>query len=100
MSFNADKKREHEQSAEKALAKKDYAKAFFHTAKAADFGFNLAEQSEGKLARAHLDDANELLEIAAKLKKKAKKQDKEAPRKEIKAHVDDPDEQPPASEWE
>ena len=100
MSFNADKKREHEQSAEKALAKKDYAKAFFHTAKAADFGFNLAEQSEGKLARAHLDDGNELLQIAAKLKEKAKKQDKEAPRKEIKAHVDDPDEQPPASEWE
>lgn len=100
MSFNADKKREHEHLAEKALAKKNYAKAFFHTAKAANFGFNLAEQSEGKLARAHLDDANELLEIAAKLKKKAKKQDKEAPRKEIKAHVDDPDEQPPASEWE
>ncbi len=71
MSFNADKKREHEQLAEKALANKDYAKAFFHTAKAADFAFNLAEQSEGKLARAHLDDANELLEIAATLKAKA-----------------------------
>lgn len=100
MSWNADKKREHEQSAEKALARKDYAKAFFHTAKAADFGFNLAEQSEGKLTKAYLDDANELIEIAAKLKEKAKKQDKEAPKREIKAHVDDVDDQPPASEWQ
>ena len=49
MSFSADKKREHEQAAEKALAQKSYAGAFFHTAKAADFGFNLAEQSEGKV---------------------------------------------------
>lgn len=100
MSFNADKKCEHELSAEKALSHKDYAKAFFHTAKAADFGFNLAEQSEGKLAKAYLKDANELLEIAAKLKNKAKKQDKEAPKKEIEAHVDDPGDKPPASQWE
>jgi len=74
VSFNADKKREHEELAEKALQNKDYAKAFFHTAKAADFGFNLAEMSQGRLARAYLDDANELLEIAAKLKKKAGKE--------------------------
>ena len=32
MSFIADKKREHESKAEKALIDKDYAKAFFHTA--------------------------------------------------------------------
>lgn len=76
MSFNADKKREHEQAAEKALLDKDYVKAFFHTAKAADFCFNLAEQSDEKLARAHLDDANELLDIAAELKTKAEKQKK------------------------
>jgi transitional endoplasmic reticulum ATPase len=72
MSFNSDKKKEHEQLAEKALAQRDYAKAFFHTAKAADYGFNLAEQSEGRLAKAYLQDASELLDIAAKLKEKAR----------------------------
>ena len=44
MSFVADKKREHETAAEKALTDKDYAKAFFHTAKAAEFGLRLAEE--------------------------------------------------------
>ena len=70
-SFNADKKREHEALAEKALAAGDYAKAFFHTAQAAEFTFNLAEQSEGGVAKAYLEDANELVEIAATLKEKA-----------------------------
>ena len=101
MSFNADKKREHEGLAEKALARRDYARAFFHTAKAADFGFNLAEQSEGKLAHAYLQDANELLDIAGELKKKAlEAQDKEATRRIIKEHGDDPEDKPPASEWQ
>ena len=72
MSFNADKKREHEDLAAKAVQQKDYAKAFFHTAKAADFGFNLAETSEGRLAQTYLEDADKLLEIAGKLKQKAK----------------------------
>jgi transitional endoplasmic reticulum ATPase len=74
MSFNSDKKKEHEKLAEKALSQKDYAQAFFHTAKAAYFGFNIAEQSEGGVARAYLEDANGLLEMAAKLKEKAKQQ--------------------------
>lgn len=72
MSFSADKKRQHEEQSAKALASRDYAQAFFHMGKAAAFGFNLAEQSEGKVARAYLNDANELLEMAAKLKDKAK----------------------------
>ena len=92
MSFNSDKKREHEQLAEKALAQRDYAKAFFHTAKAADFGFNLAEQSEGRLARAYLQDANELLDIAAKLKDKARKeQPTEKPEKRLQKDTTDSD---------
>lgn len=70
-SFNADKKREHEALAEKALAAGDYAKAFFHTAQAAEFTFNLAEQSEGDVARAYLEDANGLVSIAASLREKA-----------------------------
>ena len=72
MSFSADKKRQHEEQGAQALADKDYAQAFFHMGKAASFGINLAEQSQGKVARAYLNDANELLEMAAKLKDKAK----------------------------
>lgn len=71
MSFHSDKKHEHEKAAEKALIEKNYAKAFFHTAKAAEFGLYLAEQSEGKIARLQLEDSLELIEIAEDLKKKA-----------------------------
>jgi SpoVK/Ycf46/Vps4 family AAA+-type ATPase len=71
MSFLADKKREHEQAAEKALADKDYAKAMFHTAKAAEFGLKLAEQSEGKVAKKYVEDAFELIGIAEQLRGKA-----------------------------
>lgn len=74
MSFVADKKREHETAAEKALVEKDYVKAFFHTGKAAEFGFALAEQSDGKIAQSYVDDAFELLGIAEELKAKAAKQ--------------------------
>lgn len=107
MSFNADKKREHEQAAEKALAQHDYAMAFFHTAKAADFGFNLAEQSEGRLAKAYLQDANELLDIAAKLREKARKeQPAEKPEKRLQRDTTDsdteesPDADGQASQWQ
>jgi len=70
MSFVADKKREHEAAAEKALVQKDYGNALFHTAKAAEFGFALAEQSEGKIAQRYVDDALELIGIATELKTK------------------------------
>jgi SpoVK/Ycf46/Vps4 family AAA+-type ATPase len=72
MSFVADKKREHEAAAEKALMEKDYAKAFFHTAKAAEFGLTLAEQCEGKIAQRYAEDAFELIKIAEQLSVKAK----------------------------
>ncbi|MGA2660563.1 MAG: ATP-binding protein [Verrucomicrobiota bacterium] len=84
MSFIADKKREHESVAEAALAEKDYAKAFFHTAQAADFGFRLAEQSEGLIARRYVEDAYELIEIAGKLKAKAQAQDNKSVDKVLK----------------
>ncbi len=71
MSFIADKKREHETAAEKALVGMDYAKAFFHTAKAAEFGLALAEQSEGRIAQRYVEDAFELIDIARELKAKA-----------------------------
>jgi SpoVK/Ycf46/Vps4 family AAA+-type ATPase len=84
MSFIADKKREHESVAEAALAEKDYAKAFFHTAKAADFGFRLAEQSDGLIARRYVEDAYDLIEIAEKLKAKAQSQDRQSVDKVLK----------------
>ena len=71
MSFIADKKRQHEDSAEKALNKKDYAKAFFHTAKAAECGLKLAEQHDGKIASRYVADAYDLIEIASQMKTKA-----------------------------
>ena len=70
MSFLADKKREHEQAGEAALTNKNYAKAFFHIAKAAEFGFTLAEQTGGKIGESYIADANELLDIAAELRKR------------------------------
>ena len=84
MSFIADKKREHESVAGAALAEKDYAKAFFHTAKAADFGLRLAEQSEGLIARRYVEDAFELIEIAGRLKAKAQTQDRQSVDKVLK----------------
>lgn len=83
MSFNSDKKREHEAAAEKALMEKDYSRAFFHSAKAAEFGLALAEQSEGKIAQRYVEDAYELIEIAEELKGKARTQTPAAGRKDF-----------------
>ena len=91
MSFVADKKREHETAAEKALVEKDYAKAFFHTGKAAEFGFTLAEQSDGKIAQSYVDDAFELLGIAEELKVKAMKQAPASVRASVKESAGDED---------
>ncbi len=69
--FHFDKKKEHEALAEKSLKAKDYATAFFHTSEAAKFTFALADQCDGKLKEAYLTNANDLVDIAAELKKKA-----------------------------
>jgi len=81
MSFFADKKREYETIAEKAIVEKDFYKAFFYTAKAAEFGLILAEQSEGKIALRYVEDAFELLDIAETLKEKASTQITEKPKR-------------------
>lgn len=80
MSFISDKKQEHEVQSEKAVTARDYAKAFFHAAKAAEFGFALAEQNEGKIAQSWLDNANSLLDIAEQFKEKARKQQDARPK--------------------
>lgn len=84
MSFIADKKREHEASAEQALTDKDYSKAFFHTAKAADFGLRLAEETDGKVSRRYVEDALDLIELAEQLKAKAQSQAPAAARNAVK----------------
>src|SRR5262245_39885008 len=87
MSFLADKKREHESAAETALSEKNYAKAFFHTAKAAEFGFKLAEQSEGKVMESYISDAYELIELAEQMKAKAATQDSSAVKRVVKENA-------------
>ena len=82
MSFISDKKQEHEVLAEKAVTARDYAKAFFHAAKAAEFGFALAEQNEGKIAQSWLDNANGLIDIAEQFKAKACQQQSSRPQAE------------------
>ncbi len=98
MSFIADKKREHETAAEKALLDKNYGKAFFHTAKAAEFGLALAEQSEGQIAQRYVEDAFELIEIASELKSKAPSAPTSESRKALKEAGAGDD--PAKAQWE
>jgi len=100
MSFYADKKREHEASAEKALMVRDYAGAFFHTAKSAEFGLKLAEQSDGRIALRYAEDALELIDIAAELKAKASSQSRESVRRAMKEAAGTAEDDEPPSTWE
>ena len=78
MKFIVDKKREHEALAEKALGNRDFKAAYYHTAKAAQFGLKLAEEASGKVAKSYLEDAEGLIDYALKLKQKCEAQAKEA----------------------
>ena len=69
MSFLSDKKKEHEDAAVAALDKRDYAMAFAHTVKAAEYGLQLARQTEGEVSDAYVEDANSLLDTAKTIKK-------------------------------
>ena len=104
MSFYGDKKREHDGAAENALLARDCAGAFFHTAKAAEFGLKLAEQTDGKVALRYVQDAFELLDIAAELKAKARKQSKESVSRVLSeaagGGAGGRDEDEPPSNWE
>jgi transitional endoplasmic reticulum ATPase len=96
MSFLADKKREHEAIAEAALSEKNYAKAFFHTGKAAEFGLKIAEQSEGKIAERYVEDAFALIDIASKMKEKARAQGKDGVNRVMKEAAAGNDAEEPA----
>lgn len=67
MGYLADKKSEHEKACEDAIRAGDSANARFHAAKAAEFCFALARQTEGSVAASYVSTAEGWLEIADKL---------------------------------
>ena len=69
MSYLFDQKTAHETACETAIRAGDTAKAIFHAAKAAEFGFALAEKTGGAIGARHAEDAEGWLEIAERLKK-------------------------------
>ena len=71
MSYLFDQKTFHETACEAAIRAGDTEKAVFHAAKAAEFGFALAEQTGGAIGARHAEDAEGWLEIAERLKRLA-----------------------------
>ncbi len=69
MSYLFDQKTSHETACEAAIKAGDTEKAIFHAAKAAEFGFALAEKTGGQIGARHAEDAEGWLEIAEKLRK-------------------------------
>lgn len=69
MSFLSDKQKEHKDAAGAALDNRNFALAFAHTVKAAEYGLQLARQTEGEVADAYVEDANSLLDTAKNIKK-------------------------------
>lgn len=69
MSYLFDQKTEHEAACEAAIRAGDTEKAVFHAAKAAEFGFALAERTGGAIGARHAEDAEGWLEIAEKLRR-------------------------------
>ncbi|MDD3587887.1 MAG: ATP-binding protein [Thermoguttaceae bacterium] len=70
MSFLSDKRKEHASLTIRALKANNYADALFHAVKTAEYGFDLAEQTDGKVAQAYVEDANEWLAIGSRIKDK------------------------------
>ena len=69
MSYLFDQKTSHETACENAIRAGDTEKAIFHAAKAAEFGFALAERTGGAIGARHAEDAEGWLEIAEKLRR-------------------------------
>ena len=67
MGYLSDNKEEHEKACEAAIQAGDAAKARMHAAKAADFCFALARQTDGPVAASYVATAEGWLEIAGKL---------------------------------
>ena len=69
MSYLFDQKTSHETACETAIRAGDTEKAIFHAAKAAEFGFALAEKAGGAIGARHAEDAEGWLEIAERLRR-------------------------------
>ena len=67
MSYLSDKKSEHEKACEVAIRAGDAAAARMHAAKAAEFCFALAKQTDGPVSASYVTTAEGWLEIAEKL---------------------------------
>jgi SpoVK/Ycf46/Vps4 family AAA+-type ATPase len=72
MSFNGNQRMRHHSLAEKALRAGGLNEAAFHTLKAAEYSFVLAENSTGEVARAYVADATDLLDLAEAVRSRAK----------------------------
>ena len=68
MSFNSDKKIEHERACEKAIQAGDTSLAVFHAAKAAEFCYALARDTSGQVSTSYIQTAEGWLEIAERLR--------------------------------
>ncbi len=101
MSFLIDKKLEHERGCEAEIRNGNPRKARFHAAKAAEFAYALAEQTEGDVAKRYIEDAEGWLEIAERVEELPKKTSAGkgggAPGK--KAVADDRDNASPEDDW-
>ena len=71
MSQLMDRKREHETACEQAIRDNALGLAAYHAAKAADYAFALARQTEGAIAERHVADGEAWLEHAELLKSRA-----------------------------
>lgn len=90
-SFELEKKREHADLADKALAKGDLELASFHFAKVANFALTLADRTEDRIRASYVKEARELLDLSDKLEVKAKEKASEP---KEKVTPEDTEEQP------
>lgn len=93
-----DRKREHEAKAAEFVRAREYRQAFFHTAKAAEYGLSLAERSDGSICERYIEDAFELIEIAAELSIRAGSLADEPQQGSLRERVGS--EEAAATEWE
>lgn len=70
MSFLLEKKLEHESACEVAIREGRNREAIYHSAKAAEFAYALADQSAGEIKARYLENAEGWLEIGERLKAK------------------------------
>jgi len=98
MSFLLDKKLDHETKCEAAIRTGRFRQAAFHAAKAAEFAFALAGQTDGPIAARYVEDAEGWLDIAEQLKDRPPPRAAKASQKSDKV-PDDADNATPEDAW-